>query len=441
VSSRELPTNIAAESGVLSCILTNKKSLPAVVAMGLSDAHFSDQRHARLYEEIVALYRAGRPVDGVTLDKILTAYGGLGKRLYESPSSDTPDAAEDYARTIVKSAIAREAILAFRKHATRAYNPSNSIESILADMQKSMDEMRSTLSRTTNPCLSNPADALAAGSEWSVRPGVPWFDERIRFASGRVHGVAADPSAGKSMFAIQSAASNLKDGVSVAVFLAEDDRLDVQLTLLAQTGELDMAFVNRIRFDENFKTEENLQKVRELWDEHFSNVKLRAFTVSQGPEEVLDNIRALNDDKYYIIIDHAFAVIGQGEKRIEDHRAFTEFYAGLNRLAKNGNHVIVVLNQFKLSGRKSGLTDRELDAQYGGAGIAAILWTVVHMWVDDPVSKLDSGWIAVNIVCKKNKARLVIDEKGNPVDPMDGPGIIYIQPEHRLFKGREVTWG
>lgn len=439
MANRELPTNLAAETGVLRCILTNPKSLPAIAAMGLSHTHFHDMQRHHLFKEVMALYRSGRTVDLITLGKKLDGESRLYKELTDSPSSDTVDAAKDYAKLVIGNAVARDMIIASGKCIQEAHRLGEPIEDTISTLQKTMDEMIATLSRTINPDLENPADTLARGEEWSVRPGVPWFDERIRFASGRVHGVGADPSAGKSMFAIQSARYNLSVGVPVAMFLAEDDVLDVQLTMLAQTGEVDMGFVNRIRFEENFKTENNLSKVRELWDKHYSRIDLRAFTISQGPEEVLDNIRAL-DGKYYVIIDHAFAVIGQGEKKIEDHRAFTTFYAGLNRLAKAGNHVVVVLNQFKLSGRDKSLTNRPLDSQYGGAGIGAILWTVVHMWIDDDDSDRMDGWIAVSVQCEKNKAQLVIDDNGKPVNPMDGPGLIYIQPEHRLFASRDQIY-
>lgn len=436
MSTRELPRDIAAESGVISCALVNPtRTLPLYASIGLASDHFSSMAHSRFYAEMMSLYRSGKTVDAVMLSKQLEKTDGLYDQVAGVKSSDTPKAGRDYAIRIIQSAIARDSILAAGKCAKAAYRANGNIMNLISDLQATLDGLTATHARTVNPDLVNPADALAAGDEWSVQLGVPWFDERIRFPSGRIHGIAADPSAGKSTVAIQAAVFNLLAGNKVALFLAEDDVLDVQLTMLAQTQKVDMAFVNRIRFEQNFKTEDNLCKVREIWDEHYKDLPLRIFMISAGPQEVLDNVRAL-DDRYFVIIDHAFAVVGQGDRRIEDHRAFSTFYNGLNKVSKSGNHVTVVLNQFKLSGRSG--DGRGADAQYGGSGIRNYLWTIVHMWIEDEeLARDDDGWIAVSAQCEKAKARLVIDDAGKPVDPMDGPGVVYINPDHRLFATRD----
>ena len=94
--SKQLPANLAAETGVLSCVFTDpSRVLPAIASMGLSHTHFHDMQRHHLFKEVMALYRSGKTVDLVTLSKKLNSKSKLYKELTDSPSSDTAAAAKD----------------------------------------------------------------------------------------------------------------------------------------------------------------------------------------------------------------------------------------------------------------------------------------------------------------------------------------------------------
>jgi hypothetical protein len=429
-----LPTNIEAENGLLACAMVNADATLAICKqLGLTANQISGPAQKKLYKGMLQLSEGGKTVDRVMLNNLATGMGKFMETLLDAPSSYTTEAARDYALVVIEHALARDVITAARAQATPLYKMKESVVDTARRLRDEMDNVLLAHSRTEQQEMENPADALARETGWSVQIGIPWFDERLRLPSGALHGLAADPNMGKSSTSIQSAGYNARAGIPCALFVAEDDVLDVQLTLLSQLeGKVDMVFVNRIRFDPSFKTESNLDVVRQMWDEHYKDTPLVIMAIPDGPDAIVSAIDALQGP-HYVIVDHAYAVVGQSTKKIEkDYQEYRSFYTALRSSARRHNHIILVLNQYKVLER--GKSNRVLDAQFGGSGVANILHTAVHMWKPEgDFTSSPSGWQAVTVECVKVKARMVIDEStGLTKDPMDGEGTIYIQYKHRL---------
>lgn len=432
-SSKKLPANLAAENGVLSCILVlPNKVMPVVARLGLERAHFSGVVQGELFESILELWQANKTIDQVMLARLMSGAGEFIAELSQAPSSDTPDAAADYAREVIEYALARKSILTARRWANDTYPMNKPLASVIGEVRRVLGEIRNAYSRTVGAVVGNPANELVEADGWFVRVGISWFDERLRLVSRRLHSLAGDPNGGKSSIAIQSIVYNLSQGVPCALVVAEDDVLDVQLTMLAQKELVDTVFINRIQFDPAFKTKSNLDKVRALWDEHFKDAPLRIVKVSNGPDEVLEVVNSL-PCPHYVVVDHAFAVIGQAEKVLDkEHMSFLRFFSNLLTATKRGNHVTLVLNQYTKAARAA--QNRSADAQYGGSGVQNIFFTMIHLskpsgdFTVTPVS----GEQIIIIECVKSKARLLVDKAGNIINPESGPGTICMLLKHRL---------
>lgn len=438
-NSNKLPVNLAAENGVLSCALTlPNEVLPVVTRLGLERAHFSGVAQGELYGSILELWAANRTIDQVMLSRLMTGAGDFISALSQTPSTDTPDAAADYAREVIDYALRRKQMLTASRWYKDAGRINQPLPHIIGGVRRALDEIRNAYSRTVGAVVSNPADELVEADGWFVQVGISWFDERLRLVSRRLHALAGDPNSGKSSIAIQSIVFNLSRGVPCAFIIAEDDELDVKLTMLTQKELVDTVFVNRIQFDPTFKTKNNLDKVRALWDEHFKDAPLRIVKVSNGPDEVLEVVNSL-PCPHYVVVDHAFAVISQAEKVLDkEHMSFLRFFSNLLTATKQGNHVTLVLNQYTKAARAQ--ERRDADAQYGGSGVQNIFFTMLHLSKpsgDFTVTPI-SGIQAIVIECVKSKARLLIDSAGNIINPEDGPGTIRMLLKHRLVKEREI---
>ena len=435
----KLPTNLKAERALLSALLIQPdKKLPLVRQMGLKAEQFSGRAERRLYSGVLALHEAGKTVDVVMLvnehPELEEFINGLGP----VQSTDTDQAIQDYARLVISAHLHCETIVAARDLAQPLYSTSADLVETMSTARARLDQVMTAHRQTLELAVSNPADALGETDGWSVSMGIKWFDDRLRYVSGRLHFLAADPNKGKSSCAIQAVGHNVRQGVPSAIIIAEDSTLDVQLTLLAQVEGIDMVFVNRVQFDPTFKTESNIDVVRKLWDEHYKDAPLRIVKVSQGPDEVVAAIQAL-PGAHFVVIDHAYAVISQAEKRLDkEHQSFMAFFTKVLTATKKGNHVMLILNQYTKSARTK--EDRGPDAQYGGSGILGIGYTIVHMWgSDSEFSKSSTGVEGISIQCVKAKARLLLDEQGNIVNPEDGVSEIYILNKYRLvFSDRDA---
>ena len=441
-NSRNLPTNVKAENGLLSCAMVRpNETLVICKRLGLTADQFSGPGQKRLYKGILELSRDGKTVDPVMLNNVVKGINGLMDALLDSPSTYTDDAVRDYTLVIIEHALAGDLIKAARAQATPLYEMQESVVDTARQLRDEMDAILLAHSRTQKQVIENPADTLERENGWSVRVGIPWFDERLRLPSGLVHSIGGDPSVGKSLIAYQTIGFNAtkgcaRKGKGVAMIMAEDKILDLQMTLLSQLeGKIDMVFVNRIRYDPAFKTEGNLNIVRELWDRHYGDIHFVAASIKDGPEAVLAAIEALPGE-HFVVIDHAFAIVNQGKvQHDQQHRDYNKLYSGLETIADRCNHVILIFSQYKLSERGKKNPDRGQDAIIGGSIVANVSITMVNMWKPEgDFSQTPSGWQAVMIECVKVKARMVVDdETGVTKDPMDGPGIIRINLKHRVI--------
>src|SRR6266508_1897292 len=139
----ELPHNIEAEKATLGSILLNREAIVAV-APWLLPSYFYMERHAQLYEAMLACYNARIPPDTRTVSEELRrrnqldAVGGI---MYLSALVDTVPTSyhvEYYARIIERTALLRQLISAGGKIAALGYNEQDELEDTLDKAEQTL---------------------------------------------------------------------------------------------------------------------------------------------------------------------------------------------------------------------------------------------------------------------------------------------------------------
>lgn len=142
----ELPHNLEAEKATLGSILLNREAIVAV-APWLVPEFFYMERHAQIYEAMLACYNARIPPDTRTVSEELRrrerldAVGGFA---YLSDLVDTVPTSyhvEYYARIVERTALLRKLIQAGGKIASLGYNERDELEETLDKAEQTLFEV------------------------------------------------------------------------------------------------------------------------------------------------------------------------------------------------------------------------------------------------------------------------------------------------------------
>src|SRR5215217_5413649 len=123
----ELPQNIEAEKATLGSILLNREAIVAVAPWLLAEYFYMD-RHAQIYEAMLACYNARIPPDTRTVSEELRrrnqldAVGGISYLADLVDSVPTSYHVEYYARIVERTALLRQLIVAGGKIAALGFD-------------------------------------------------------------------------------------------------------------------------------------------------------------------------------------------------------------------------------------------------------------------------------------------------------------------------------
>lgn len=234
--------------------------------------------------------------------------------------------------------------------------------------------------------------------------------------------------------AIQMTTNALRDDIPVTIILAESGALEIKLgmLLLLQHPSIDVSFISRVNYDPTARTENNIEKIEQAWLNNYHNAPLRIYEASKGIEEVTAIVAST--ERSLVIVDHAYAIVAQSDADhgIREHQQFMRLFTNVRKAAQRNNNIVVMMNQFKLSGREGG--ERGPDAQYGGSGVRNIADTIIHIWPDETdLAHATIGTILVNAECHKVRARLVADEEGNPINPIGRRERFWLDSRYRMI--------
>lgn len=157
-SDRVPPHNLEAEQGLLgSMLLDAARVMDLCVARGLTPESFSNGSHQVLFDELLAMHEAGRPIDLVTVGDCLRENHRLetiGGSLYLDRLIDqTPTAAhaEYYLNIVYEKHLLRTMIQCAHSAIDRCYRPGLDAPTLLGEIEQSFFEISDSQRTSITP--------------------------------------------------------------------------------------------------------------------------------------------------------------------------------------------------------------------------------------------------------------------------------------------------
>jgi replicative DNA helicase len=248
------PNSLEAERAVLGAILVDPRAVDDV-AEKISTEDFYSQAHVQIFETIIELWQANKPVDVVLLNEelarkgVLDQVGGTAALAELSEVVPTAANAEYYAKIVRDRAMQRRLIEIAAKVQKDAFETGDSIEEL-------MDRSESAFFKVTQQRIRNEAVPVREGVKEALQSlmdrergngvtGLPSgfadLDELTSgFAPGEMTILAARPSMGKTSLALNILTYiALYQGSTVAFFSLEMPRLQVTSNMLCSIAKVD----------------------------------------------------------------------------------------------------------------------------------------------------------------------------------------------------------
>lgn len=236
----------AAEQSVLGAMMISRDAILDVTEL-VGGGDFYRPEHETIFRTIMAMQAAGQPADAVTVTDALTTSGDItrvGGPTYLHTIAQavlTPASATYYADIVARAATRRRLVAAGKKISTMAAAGGDEAELV----EIARREIDQTTKATANAVQSfgETIDLMidSLDEEISHRPS-PWVALNSiigGFRPGAVYVVAARPSVGKSVIALQIAKGLTRHG-AVAFNSLEMSRNDVQIRAVAADLNIDM---------------------------------------------------------------------------------------------------------------------------------------------------------------------------------------------------------
>jgi replicative DNA helicase len=250
---RTLPHNLEAERSVLGAILVHNGAW-AYAAEKLRAADFYRDAHAHIWTAMTALIDRKVAIDFTTLREELTRVGDIddvGGPSYVSSLSDGVPRATNvtyYAGIVREKAILREVIYAANKVLVTAYEAEDKPEDVLRQADRAFLELQRRKGASRLRPLKDTVGGIFARMEWreanqgklvGVDTGFPQINElTLGWRKKDMIIVAARPSIGKTVFAMNAAVAAARAGHKVAVFSYEMRREQLEDRILSSLTQI-----------------------------------------------------------------------------------------------------------------------------------------------------------------------------------------------------------
>jgi replicative DNA helicase len=362
----ELPQNIEAEKATLGSILLNREAIVAVAPWLLAEYFYMD-RHAQIYEAMLACYNARIPPDTRTVSEELRRrdrLDSIGGVPYLSDLVDTVPTSyhvEYYARIVERTALLRKLISAGGKIAALGYDEREELENTLDQAEQTLFEVSQRRSNQDFIHIGQVIDSYYEQINYLQEHrgevvGVPsGFRDLDELTGGLQQSdliiLAARPSVGKTSFVL-SLAYNVatRHQRNVGVFSLEMSRDQLVQRLLSMDTRID---THRLRT--GHLNETDLQNVMESMGRLAAVPIYIEDTPGLSIMEVRSKARRLQSQAGVdlIIIDYLQLMAGKrSDNRVQE---VSEISRGLKALARELNVPVIALSQLSraVEGRTS----------------------------------------------------------------------------------------
>jgi len=215
-NARPQPHSVEIEQALLACCILEggQESLTTCIEERIEAAHFYRPAHQVIYESLLTLYQAGKPVDELVLaDQLrqsgrLEEIGGHGYLLEITSRIDTPIHLRYYLGTVRDTAILRGLIHTCTSTVEKAYTEQSQIDEFLSNVEEEIFKLSSARVSDSAVAVSESVDKAVQLIQRMVQnkgeiTGIPsGFTDLDKLTTG-FHGsemvvVAARPSMGKT---------------------------------------------------------------------------------------------------------------------------------------------------------------------------------------------------------------------------------------------------
>ena len=420
---RTPPNDLAAEQGVLGCILLDtRQNLPACIEKVKDETVFYDLRHQAIYAAMVSMYEANAPIDLLTLSHQLRTAGELdniGGVAYRTELQDSvPSAAnlEYYFEIVRDQALLRRMIQTCTKAIADAYDETGEVDRLVGEVEQAVLAINRDHNITDMPTIvEHVQDAVGKiemlfknkGSTTGVETG---FADLDRMTTGLHPGemivVAARPSMGKTSLAmniVEHVALNLQ--LPVGVFSLEMSSESLVMRMISS-----LARINSHEMQEGMLTPRDFPRIHETASRLAKSALHIDDTAGLSILQLSARARRMwqQHDIKLFVIDY-LQLLHSTSRRAGENRQqeIAEISSGIKAMAKTLGVPVIVLSQLnreleKDKNRKPRLSDlRESGSIEQDADLVGLLYKPGG--VDEDTDDPDSEARPVNLLIAKQR--------------------------------------
>ncbi len=295
------PHSTEAERSLVGALLLDPERMIDVVPQ-IQPRDFYDPIHRTIYEAMLALHEARKPIDFVTVSEELKPHAGVeaigGSAFLATLATNTPTSihAAEYAAIVRDRSIHRE-LLDVATHIERDARDESlsAVEAVERAEQKLLQVAVHRKSGTTQHIADIGAESYERYSQlqnaedksalFGLTTGFPKLDEYLTgLPAGHLMIVAARPSMGKSAFALDIARHVAsKQGKNVAIFSLEMTKQEIMDRVIA--GYLG---VETWKLKKGELTSQDFERMGELFDQ----LRTHPIYIDDDSDTTLQNLRS-----------------------------------------------------------------------------------------------------------------------------------------------------
>lgn len=356
-----LPSDALMERNTLGAALHAEQWLNDVVSVLRSAEDFYNPLHRDIYQAMLELMRANKPVDAVTVSAALQQHAqftNAGGVLYLARLKDEtvfPGRAAVYAREVRNAALLRRVMRFSDELKARCAEAGARAQDVLGEACKTLFRLdERTLSGSLEliePILERTIDQMeqdlkSDASSHRVKTGFPSFDRVMGgLAGGTLNILAARPGMGKSTFALNIAHNAaMFYGKNVAIFSLEMSKEELAKRFMSARAR-----INSKNFQApNLMTKLDWAKLVEVVGAFKSKPIYIDDSAELSPHEMLARCRQLksNSGLDLVIVDYLQLMTLKGKKE-NRQQEISEISRTLKLLAKELNVPVIALSQLR----------------------------------------------------------------------------------------------
>jgi replicative DNA helicase len=368
---RSLPQSLDAEKGILCSILLSPDQALGLCIERIDEKHFHHPAHVILYQSMIELHKASRPVEIVSLlqylrDHQLVDQVGGEVAIYDILTFVPTAANAEYYLDIVREKyLLRQVIVTCTEMAARCYDEQGEVRLLLDEVESRVlsigeERYRGKLPKMKELVMTAIENIDKLYKNRGGITGLPTGFKKLDQMTSGLHGgemfvIAARPSMGKTALAMNIAEHiALEAGKPVGIFSLEMSSQQLVQRLLCSSARLDLqklrdGFIPNSAFPNLFAAADKLAKCKMIIDD------TAALTIL----ELRSKARRMRDAEgiELLVVDY-LQLLRSPSRRGQDNRQIeiSEISYGIKALAKELNIPIIVLAQL----------NRQPEAREGG---------------------------------------------------------------------------